>query len=505
MKVKGIINKVQPRSSHGWISRKELFKLNGERYYYQRNSSKDVFVHADDSEIPLEVGTEVIFDVVPEVGSRTGYRAINVCKFVPENHLELHIDAKAIDNPSIPLRWCFTPEIHKRMVEGTKQGCSYALLLTIRHKDDGRGNREQREIKSAKHPFSFVTFPKAGNWTIGMVLFERTEVDPDVNNEVELVRTLHRHFLSKATGMNRSYNRNLPRLNLKGFPAEVALEYIADCDQHAGKPIASSEIAVEIPAEIFAPPPSEAVQAFANRFYKQKPYDECDLRRRLMIMTLGFGWVPWLIIEAFLRSWQLVVAVGQLLFAFRGSVTNIFKSFKPAVRFEESLSLPTFSESDDEIGKLVCYPPFNSKIGFFLTPGFLALYALGIGVLFLLGMGVYRGVAKVYEIASWSPWVLIAVIAAAGIGYTLRSIVLSTKESVLGQPSESILKAEAQKRERMLQLSQYRATELEKIAPALVCGGTVTHEVSLKAVPRELRTFKMRFAAVKREVCRPFG
>lgn len=511
MQLKGTINKLGRTGTFGWIDRKSVIQLDGDSY--QVDGTKDIYVHQDDCSAKLAVGADVTFDLEYDHSKRSSqYRAANVNQFEPQKLLELHIAETAIDNPSVPLRWCFTTEMHQRMIEGVKKGYTYAMLLIVKNQDDGHGFREQREIKSASQPFSFVTFPKPGKWDVGMALYENTDFAPGRNNEADLVRVLSKKFLEKDRHSKRSlYERHLPSLQLGGLKAE---DVLGNRNCGYARPVAASSIVVEIPDGIFAPEPSPAAKAFANRFFRTKPYDECDHRRRMMLMTIGFGWVPWFAIELSGRLLHLVVALFQLLFAFRGSWGNVLWSLRPAVQFTQHLGLPEWGD-DDEQHDQACYKPWNSKIGFFLTPGFLGIWALVLAVVAAIVRSVISLISWAYDVGYLWPTISLAVVGLAAFGtwklvkkFVSKLLLAEDREGRAAREEAAEKKASAEsdrRRQLALQLAEGRAANLARIAPALVCGGDTVHEVSLKAIPTELRTFRMRFDHFKRNVCRPFG
>jgi hypothetical protein len=517
MTLKGTINKLGRTGTYGWIDRKTVIHLDGQARPI--DGGKDIYVHQDDCAAKLVVGADVTFNLAIDDSKRSSfYRASCVEQFVPQKHLELHIDATTIDNPSVPLRWCFTPEMHRRMIEGVKKGYTYAMLLIIKNQDDGHGYREKREIKSATQPFSYVAFPRAGKWDVDMVLYENTSFEPGRNNEADLVRTLSKSFLDKAGNGTRSwFERSFPSLQLGGLKAEDVLK-----NRKAGhaSPIAASGVVVEIPEGIFAPEPSPAVKAFVNRFFRTKPYDECDHRRRFMIMTLGFGWVPWIGIELIGRTLHLGAALFQLLFALRGSWGNVLWSFRPSVRFTQHLDLPEWGADDNQLDQ-ACVRPWNSKIGFFLTPGFLTVGALFLTGATLIILWIVRGIISLFSSvqnvgdSSVSEEFLWAGLAIFCVTFIYRLLVKALvrmrvkhqeSQEVREKAAESKAAAESERRRQSaLKSAEIRAAKLERVAPSLICGGDVVHEVSLKAIPTELKTFRMMFDHLKRKVCRPFG
>lgn len=495
MLLKGTITQVETNGGLAWISRDSLFDASGNKQTI--SGQKSIFFNKWDSDFDeLSIDTEVFFELVRQHKEGSSHRAVKVRPFVEGGILELHVDETTIENPSLPLRWCYTEAMHESMKIGTSKGYSYAVLLVLKHEDDSLGYSERREVKSAVHPFTFITFPKPGKWSVSLILYQRTSREVGRNNETLLMRAIAGRHLTKTSGHSSHYTNSVSTLITEGF---FDNKYAVRVDG-GGYPIAAGEILIEIPAGIFAPEPSAAVKDFANYFFRHKSPDECDLRRRLLIMTLGFGWVPWLVLQFLARLAHFVVSLGQLMFACRGSFTNLVKTFKPAIRFKESLMLPT----EEELDGRVLYKPFHTKYGFWFTPILLLLYGAGLSGLYFGTRFLLSLLEKVPVTSGQIPmygWIAPLVLGGIALVFYFRRPIAKAVEV---EGNKLIDRIEVMQEQGAVKAAHVRAERLERHAPALVCGGDVVHEVSLKAVPRELRTFTMRFQQIKRTVCRPF-
>lgn len=507
MKIKGRINKVNPNKPHGWISWKGLVQLDGQSVNLR--SRKDIFVHADNCSAPLRAGMEVVFDCEPDPTRADAFRAVAVEMFVPEPlHVELHIDDTEVSHPTVPMRMCFSPQTHARMVEGLKQGYGYALLLVARREDDIFGKSETRQILTPLQPFSYVTFTRPGNWDVSLILFERRLVQPGNNTRNRLIRLLSHRFLSNSWG--EGYDYRLPDCALDGLRAEDVLHMIySQFDADEFQPIGAHQITVEIPNEVFAQV-SPATRSFANRFFKSKLDDECRLRRRLAFMwTLGL--LPYLLVEGWNRGRQFIGGLVQLLLMLRGSAKTVARAFKPEVRFQTNFAVAVSGMRKWEDTDLF-YPPFHTKYSWFLSPGFWIVYALLALAVYYVGPVVFQVAGLLGELLFDSiVTLLIGLAVLVGAFFGLRAFIRYRDRPLSAEERQQQLKDEEEREERQKKLlleqslaaGRAEAAVAEKQAGALVCGDAV-HEISLKAIPAELRTFRLRFIAVKRAVCRPF-
>jgi membrane protein implicated in regulation of membrane protease activity len=509
-KYKGTIYKVNQTKPYGWISRKSVTDL--EDGYVLLTTTKDIFLHADDYGLPLAVGLVVMFDVEEDSTRPGALRASNVSTFAPPPAaIDIHFDERVVEeNPSVPMRWCFLPEMHHRIRDGLSKGYGYAVLLVVRHEDDPRGFREFRELKDPLRNFSFVTFSKPGRWRVGLILYERTNVVPGSNTSKELESVINHSFFSregdKRWGM--TYAVTLPKLDAQGRVALDALRPIfGQYYVESAAPIASNEVTIEVPAGIFAPPPSKAVQAFANYWRSNRPYDECDFRQRLIVMSL-VGWLPWLFWETIKRVGQLGVGILLLLFVCKGAFTAIAHAFTPAVRFSLDLESPSY-----ENGNPIYYKPFlNSKYTWFLTPGMLIVAAIlaviAAALLYflfwiLLGMVTFvLHIVWLRTVLMLATFVAVFVLTCIAISKWQNRRELSALEKQRKRARE--LAREQAQLEKTMSAAKRQALLAAQQESVLVCGDA-PQVVSLQALPPKLRTWSMQLSAFKREVCRPFA
>lgn len=409
--------------------------------------------------------------------------------------IELHLPETRIDNPSVPLRWCLSPTMHERIVNGLREGYGYALLFVARLEHDFAAYFEVREIKNPLTPFTFFTFPKPGKWGVECYLFERTLIDNEEKTTSALERTMTSHFLAQRR-KQPGYENWLPAF------ADIQYLLIGGNVHSRGVMIAKNRIFVDLPsAGIFAPEPSPAVKAFGNYFFREAPRDQCAFRRRLAVML--FGVFPLLIWESIKRIGHFLVGILLGLFAVKGFTRTLRHALTPAVRHHFDVDID-FDKNGD--------PAFIRPFVWWSNPGALAIWA-GIGaVVYRLGRWVVEAIPVIWEwllTHHWALYVVFGIIAAATIVGTVVWTVSSLRKRpyTKEQRARRIEKENQKQRKRQARIrarSEVDAALATRHAAALVCGDA-PQAVTLEAIPSELQTFGMRFASLKRSLCRPFG
>lgn len=497
----GRIIKTSPKG-YAWIDRSSVTEVDGSPA--DLATDKDIYIHHTDCELRLDVGLELTFEIVPDAKRASGFRAADAKRVrVRKLGIDLHVDATRVEHPTVPMRWCFTPVMYKRITEGLKKGYGYAVMLVGRQRNDEYGFREVREVFGWKQPFTFFTFTAPGDWDVCAVLFERKDVSTVLRSTSSLLEVSMRSMFG---------SRSLGAMGRKTFDHGIGdledLQYIEDPWRMSigrwtdnGQPIAAQTITVSLPKEIFAAEPSEAVKAYGNYFFRHQPGDQCEFRQRLMMMVPGF--VPWVVIEGLKRLGFLLVGVVGLLFFLCIAPDALKQAFKPAIK----LGMPEDTEYDTENGMM---RPFNkTPLGWFV-PGMLLIYAAALWLAVKIILPIVFKIVVLLIGVIVANWVIILSLIGA-IVLTLCALGLVHYLRMKTERPEAQDKRRKAKETRVaeqkaaaLVLGEHEATMAVQFAPALVCGDAPA-EVSLKAIPRELRTRHMLFASLKQQVCKPFA
>lgn len=499
----GRIIRVSPRG-YGWIDRKSVTNIDG--LPADLATDKDIYIHrtALSYRLRLQAGNDLTFSVVPDPKRASGFRAVDAGVYRRRAlGIDLHVDATRVDNPSVPMRWCFTAEMHKYITEGLKKGYGYAVVLVGKRRDDDLGLREVREVLDWKQSFTFFTFTAPGDWDVCALLYERTKISTATRSASRLLEMdLRQQFLDWTRFMGRRvFDVQISDLEELQY-LEHTYRYRVGNSMAEGEPIAAQTISISVPKEIFAPEPSEAVKAYGNYFFRHEPGDQCDFRRRQLVMIPGF--FAWVAIEGLKRTGTLLWGMIALLFFWVHAFDLLGHAFKPAIR----LGTLEEKEYDSENGMLW---PFNRRpLGWFV-PGMLLIYAAVLWFLwkvawpFLVWL-TSRSVVAAPKV-NWVPVLIgLGVIALLVCGSLLISHLKRKHNSYESRTKrrQAEKAREAEREAAIVARHEREAAVAVTYAPALVCGDAPA-EVSLKAVPRELRTRHVLFASLKQQVCRPFA
>lgn len=529
MRLIGKIKRVVSNGAYGFIDLKTVGQFGAPDWWRKPTfpSSKDIFIHADDLSVPLEVGVNVTFEVQDDTKRKDALRAVKAMLAVRgATGIEVHVDPGAIDNPSVPARWCLTGNMRDRIVQGLKEGHGYAVLLVSRLADrDEMGFHEVREIKDPLQPFTILGFSKPGKWEVCAILFERQNQADGRDTSHNLKLDLRRIFLGRSRHARGHFERDIGSFSgifLESDPVEPhEVFHVSEYRDAAGGAIGMHAITVDIPKEVFAPAPSPAATAFVNYFFRRSPADECQFRRRASMMVLGF--FPWLFLEALKRVLNVPIALIMASLCIRGSWKLLAASLKPSVNFAWDPLFDEYCEEHETWSRPRLWKPWDKiAYGMAFTPlaiiGWAALLVvvlwLGwflLGLLFAIIAGLWIWVTNSTALTTLVLGLLALFAVIALIKHVQKTKKAQFKKVDMAEQlrlSEEGRKAELRRKEELRQRTaeraQSRVAVAEQYASALVCGDA-PKEVSLRAVPAKLRTFGMWTAAVKRQVCRPFG
>jgi hypothetical protein len=524
MRYIGTVTKVNPSKAWCFIGRKTIQLEDGTPA--PLDTTKDVYLHQEDSAALLTVGQIFSFEVQDD--TRRPPKAFRAYKAQAVNEgprsIQLLIAEKKIDNPGVPMRWCLSEEMHRHIAEGLRKGFGYAIMIVAKQRGDAYGFREIREIREWIQNFTIVTFGDPGTWDVSVMLYEAQRITPNRDSSHVLEQTMQSWFLesTKQTRGSRTFDHKFPDLH-----AFAEQDYFRNSGQTAGfgrlngEPIAVRTRTVEVPREVFAKEPSEAVKAFGNYFFKKPPIDQCEFGERLIIM--GIGWIPYVLLEAMKRIVLFVIAMVCMLFCVKDWWTVGDEALEPKV----NVSFQGFKNLDSTQAH-----PFNDSdegLWFWFTPGFIIIYFFVGQVLEWLAKLIWPTIKHMWKwvlhlftfhpsASHLQPLSQVALLETAGFAAVFTVLIFGAFESqrrfriwlenTSGARSLARLKRKDERaaagKERTIQIGAQHAAEAERFVSTLVCGDAPA-EISLEALPQELRTLDLIFANFKQKYCRPFA
>ncbi len=190
--------------------------------------------------------------------------------------LKLHVDDTNVTSGTIPVSWCVSKDLLENLFD--KQIKDPAIVLVTKHKDESI-YKENRYVLRLKDVMTYVSFKCPGdNYIYGHV-------------------SSFEYRIAKEEFLNRSGGR---------YDNSILKHY--DNDYSRGDIKNNAEpIIVSVPIESFAKEPSELMKSWVNHFYRDKPIDECDFRRRKLI---AFTLQPiWMLFNLILRFIVFIVSL----------------------------------------------------------------------------------------------------------------------------------------------------------------------------------------------------
>lgn len=197
-----------------------------------------------------------------------------------------------IMNGDVPVRWCVTPELVKKL-EDDKIVDPHILLVTATDK----GLEMQRQTVPITELMTYVRFTKAGAMKLyGFI------IDGACGR-----KKLHSTYMRKVAG---------------DYGTDILYRYTGEPHDHLPLEYTRTEVTVEIPAGVFGEEPGPWMKWFVNLWHTSsgKVVDECHYRRRLMI-AFSLKWLPVLI-------WATMLIVARVALSSVLALAGYFKGMK---------------------------------------------------------------------------------------------------------------------------------------------------------------------------------
>lgn len=427
-----------------------------------------------------------------------------------EPGITLLLNESDIDQPNFPVQWKFSPEMLERIQVGLFKGYGYAVLMVAQKEDDWHYHFEQRAVNEYRQFVRLLEVPRPGNWTIGVLLFERTSLAAGQRTTDVLCRDINSEFCSiehkwKYAESRRKYSRitgvltDLP--TQEGFGYQV---FPHDWSE-TGVLIAKDVVTAHVKVDVFPEEPPEWLTTFGNYFFGGRmPYDQCNFVWRVAGMVFP-GSIPWFLIESAKRVGLFVAAMAMLLFGF----VDWWKLGDRALEGSANVALMVEGVSHEKVDFLD-----GHYYRQFLAPGFLLIYA---GLFKVLSLG-WHWTASVLSSVHFpsahlpddlSPliyWIL-GFVALVGLVHLNRNKIATALGNwwEAGEPKREAAQAkrEVVRRERTLAEGAADANIVAAFAPVLTSSTPI--EVSVDAVPKALRPKGFTWLSLfKRDHCSPW-
>jgi len=349
----------------------------------------------------------------------------------------------------------------------------FVLLVTV----DTRGTEVDRQVLPLEQMMTFVNFQRAGKNSLYAAIVHPS---PGYDDEE----------LKKALLKEGDYSGEYRYRFVEKHEDTFRPDWIEKVPDVTG--VAWCALDVVVPKELFAKPPAGWLSAWVNRWFRSRPKDQCDFRKR---MILAFTLQPLLlglyaIICPVLRLvwWVLGLFFGMrklrfspIFHPFRQTFDDIWNGH-PFKEHQRRRSVFLYDKNGRERSgwMLVIYPPI-------LTIA-LAAAAL-IAWKFLGGINI---ITLLYGLL-WLVGGLVALVIVVAI---INWVIEKTEEM---EPVRRRHKREARERARQEKL------RLQQDSMALLGCDRRPTTIDLRGIPKPRRTVWLRFQSLKARVCRPYA
>lgn len=422
-----------------------------------------------------------------------------------KKRFQLYIDEEYVQSGSVPVRWCVDPKLFEKYnINDLKR---MKVLIVVLPKDANPSSRKElRKLVPILDLMTYIEFRTPGENLVYASLLRIGDDREDGNRIIA-------KFMTRVDGrwatdvLHHSREWNWEKKEYGPYRYETVNDYFFVDGQ-------SARITVTMPEEIFAKPPPEWEQRIVNHMWRDPPIDQCDFRRRRMIAwpIMPF-YIAWLVLtRGLLAIWGTLMfvkgvkwraVINPLTYTFpdvmSGTENTVFSVFKPfkdngppiiTIQLAPGVWLPL-------AGVVALVSPVSVGMNAFIWA-----FPVVLGIT----IGAYLGGAAIF--------LLMAIV--IGIGHGLGFI--GKKAGSLEGPLTRFVKWLFKKKpEAVKELTEKEKAEQERIKRVLTCdmpsemrvysGPTpmVVKKASVRALPKEYQSFRLKFEDLKTKVCKPFA
>jgi len=399
--------------------------------------------------------------------------------------LQLFFEKTELSDSVAPVRWCIDADMAREIKLRKSDGYNtFAIIFDVLNKQT---HCESRFIASIDELMTYISFSSPGeNLIRAAVVYSRMDI-----------RAIKSDLLRKAPGKNY-YSREIMFYD----GCALSREQIGTELGHFGcRILPESEITgitVSVPKELFAKKPPEWLWKFVNFYFRNKPFEQCDFRKRaLYAIPINILLIPFQILLVMIIN-ILAVIFGLLL-----GLRNI--DYKPLLQPLNSAPGDPLSFIDPldsfflrkkrkdpkdrwEYAKNR-HPAIVPLMPIFPVLMILVLFLVKLTWLkiLLLGFGIPILISAVILVLHGLFILIVA-------GFALCSASIS---KIYGSDIFASIK-----KYKLAQEEKFRKLE-EKLRMVTCIGTPLVPRV--EALPQEAQTVKLRFLKLKRRLCRPYS
>jgi hypothetical protein len=404
----------------------------------------------------------------------------------PETRLELHIQQTAEGSvaATAPVRWCVTPDLIEDLRR--RNFVKPQLVMAVRalrqdtylDRTTTVATQTSVQVVPIDQELTYVSFRRPGSNEIRVVI-----VDADTDESVERLRKLRRGSREDVFDDDGSLSREFRVDHHKYIEIGLGLN-------------------VEVPIEMFAPPPPPWRKKLVKRFFPNQEVDQCHFRKRTILSVLASIYL--LTLGQLLKL--LFVLVG-LFGGFREIVwSNFLHPWKkaPSEILEDRVTMIWFQNRH---GRTRLSPLW------LINPIVLSIMPLVVFALMQLeahnrNLARPKGQSFMVHQLSYPGWwqtvgMVDLAILALTVGITALVLLVYVLAELIGRYTGSETRRQRIRRQREAQEQSNQSRILTSLE-AMTCTNASVN-ASLEALPANKRTVHLRASNFKTRVCKPFA
>jgi len=211
-----------------------------------------------------------------------------------EHPFELIVGSETgeIMNGDVPVRWCVTPELVKKLEDDNIKD-PHILLVSA----TPNGFEMQRQLVPITELMTYVRFSKSGKMK------------------------LYGFIIDGAIGRKPLY-ANYNRKRGGEYETDIIFAYTGQPHDNLHGEYTRTDVTVEIPADVFGKEPGPWMKWFVNLWHNSsgRAVDECHFRRRAII-AFTLKWIP-------VSIWAIIMIVGRVVVTGGLALGGYYKGMK---------------------------------------------------------------------------------------------------------------------------------------------------------------------------------
>lgn len=430
--------------------------------------------------------------------------------------LRLITDQQVPENPTIGVRWCIDPKDKAKLLE--LKAANVHVLIVVAYANGA----EDRHLCSLGDAMTYVMFRFPGTHTVFARLVWAEEF-----------AKMEKYLLERSSRSN--YQNHMLDHKRTGFRENIGNQYYEEdekrhfIDQRYIE-VEPFELNVEVGKEHFAKEWPDWVKWWVNLPYAYPPVDQCQFRERMpfAVLVQPFGVAFFLLVRnvfgfVYFALGLLLCARGLNLWPLVHPLEKEFADIWPKVLLEKTdgQKTPPWRRSawivENRRGKLKLHRLFVSPLLFAIVFGVLTFlrWRLEMDYLELIAFAAAWVAERIQAFIAWVDFdIVLGLLMMAAISGAITAVFIFLPYRLIARyyrkkaaEQEALESSPEYQEARRQEAEAARLRALQDAYRYLMCpmASEPALQVDVKALPPERRTLRLRFLALKRDICRSYA